>query len=347
MEIPEGTNKKLIKRIESDNIILNAAIRVFGKKGFSNASLTDIAKEAGVTQGLISQRFSGKVSILDAIFGRIPTESLAVNKENPTLEDAFDTVIEKLVDVYDSNPEWFEFLHMVYNSSDVPEEFFDSQRRRFQRSEFYYIMLRAQESEIVPAGDVFEYFMIFYQNAFNIIAATRKYKMELPSKEAFYSIVSLERYKREQMRKIERLDAYIDVMTANFDLLCRVDEKIDKFEIIKKVSNHPIIDLMESGESFSAFLNELVENYVVEEDRERLRSALELKAIDAVLDENALDVLVFRVNLNGKRVFHQFRISRYIWDDDEREFLFGFFDIDSGIRTAIAMEKGKSDQLTI
>ena len=341
MEIPEGTNKKLIKRIESDNIILDAAIRVFGKKGFSNASLTDIAKEAGVTQGLISQRFSGKVSILDAIFGRIPTESLVVKKENPTLEDAFDTVIEKLVGVYDTNPEWFAFLHMVYNSSDVPDDFFESQRRRFKRSDFCPIMLQAQEAGIVPPGDLFEYFMIFYQNAFNLIVATRRYKMELPSKEAFYSIVSLERYKREKMRKIERLDAYIDVMTANFDLLCRVDEKIDKFEIIKKVSNHPILDSMKSEEPFYVNLKNLIEEHVVEEDRERLRSALKPEAIDAVLDENVLDVLVFRVKLNGKPTFHQLRISRYIWEDDEKEYLFGFFNIDGGIRAAIAMENGQ------
>ncbi len=340
-DIPEGTNKKLIKRIESDNYILDAAIRVFGKKGYSNTSLTDIAKEAGVTQGLISQRFSGKLSILDAVFGRIPTDTLVIPKENPTIEDAFDTVIDKLVGVYDANPEWFAFLRMAYNASDVPDEFFESQKRRFIRSEFYTVMLQAQEEGLVPEGDVFECFMIFYQNAFNLIATARRYKIELPSKEAFYSIVSLERYKREQMRKIERLDAYIDVMTANFDLLCRVDEKIDKFEIIKKVSNHPILDSMKSEEPFYVNLKNLIEEHVVEEDRERLRSALKPEAIDAVLDENVLDVLVFRVKLNGKPAFHQLRISRYVWEDDEKEYLFGFFNIDGGIRAAIAMENGQ------
>lgn len=340
-EKPEGTNKKLIKRIESDNIILDAAIKVFGIKGFSNASLTDIAKEAGVTQGLISQRFAGKISILDAIFGRIPTESLQVEGDNPSIEDAFDTVIEKLVGVYDVNPEWFSFLHMVYNSSDVPDEFFDAQRRRFMRSAFYPIMLQAQEEGLVPEGDVFECFMIFYQNAFNIISATRRYKMSLPEKDAFYSIVLFERMKKEQMRKINRFDTYIEAMTANFDLLCRVDEKLDKYEIIKKVSNHPILDSMEKDVPFYKHLENLVNNDIIEEDKARVKDALTIETIDKVLENNALDALFFRVNLNGVPTFHQMRISRYVWEDKEKEYLFGFFNIDAGIRAAIAMENGE------
>lgn len=337
-EIPESTNKKLIKRIESDNIILDAAIRVFGRKGFSNASLTDIAREAGVTQGLISQRFSGKISVLDAIFGRIPTEELVIDKEDPTIEDAFNCVIDKLVEIYDANPDWFGFLHMIYNSSDVPEEFFESQKRRFLRSPYNGIMLQAQKEGLIPVGDVFECFMIFYQNAFNLIATAKRYKMELPDKSAFYSIVLLERFKKEQLRKIKRLDAYLDAMTANFDLLCRVDDKLDSYEIIKKVSNHPILDNMEPGGSFMGHLQNLIDDHVVEEDKERIRQLLTIEAMDKVLDENVLDVLVFRVELNGVPTFHQLRISRYIWEDEEKEYLFGFFNIDSGIRTAIEIE---------
>lgn len=340
-DIPEGTNKKLIKRIESDNYILDAAIRVFGKKGYSNTSLTDIAKEAGVTQGLISQRFSGKLSILDAVFGRIPTDTLVIPKENPTIEDAFDTVIDKLVGVYDANPEWFAFLRMAYNASDVPDEFFESQKRRFIRSEFYTVMLQAQEEGLVPEGDPFECFMIFYQNAFNLIATARRYKMNLPEKDAFYSIVLLERLKQEQLRKIKRFDTYIETMTANFDLLCRVDAQLNKYEIIKKVPNNPILDAMKEGVPFYEYLDNLVNKDVVEEDKERVKTALSTEAIDRVLDNNILDVLVFRVNLNGVPTFHQLRISRYIWEDDEKEYLFGFFNIDDGIRAAIAMENGQ------
>lgn len=342
-DIPESTNKKLIKRIESDNIILDAAIKVFGKKGYSGTSLTDIAKEAGVTQGLISQRFSGKISVLDAIFGRIPTESLRVGDNAESIEDVFDCVIDKLTETYDTNPDWFHFLYMIYNSSDVPEEFYEAQKRRFDRTQFCKLMNKAQLDGYIPEGELFDYFMVFYQNAFNIIATSRKFRLNIPEKSAFYSIVLLEKIKKEQMREIKRLDSYIDVMTANFDLLCRVDDKLEKYEVIKLVPNHPFIKDLQPGRTFIEHLSKLIDENVFEEDKARIHAALSIEEIDKALDEAVLDVLVFRVVIDGKPAFHQLRISRYIWDDNVKEYLFGFFNIDSGIRAAIAMEN-KSNQ---
>ena len=48
--------------------ILEAALRVFAKKGFSGASNKDIAHEAGITPGLIYHYFESKEALLKAIF---------------------------------------------------------------------------------------------------------------------------------------------------------------------------------------------------------------------------------------------------------------------------------------
>jgi len=48
--------------------IIEAARRVFAKKGFSGASNKDIAQEAGITPGLIYHYFESKEALLKAIF---------------------------------------------------------------------------------------------------------------------------------------------------------------------------------------------------------------------------------------------------------------------------------------
>src|SRR5713226_8073515 len=53
--------------------IIDAAMRVFSQKGFSRATNKDIAREAGITPGLIYHYFESKEAVLKAIIeGRSP-----------------------------------------------------------------------------------------------------------------------------------------------------------------------------------------------------------------------------------------------------------------------------------
>jgi AcrR family transcriptional regulator len=57
--------------------IIEAAIRVFAQKGFTRATNKDIAREAGITPGLIYHYFESKEAVLKAIIeGRSPLKVL-------------------------------------------------------------------------------------------------------------------------------------------------------------------------------------------------------------------------------------------------------------------------------
>ena len=60
--------------------IIDAAIRVFSVKGVSHASLSMIAKEAGVTRGAVYWHFSNKTDLLNTLWDEIllPFEELTV-----------------------------------------------------------------------------------------------------------------------------------------------------------------------------------------------------------------------------------------------------------------------------
>jgi len=61
--------------------IMESALRVFAKKGFSGASNKDIAREAGITPGLIYHYFESKDALLKAIFDDLSPQRIV--RSNP------------------------------------------------------------------------------------------------------------------------------------------------------------------------------------------------------------------------------------------------------------------------
>jgi AcrR family transcriptional regulator len=62
---------------EKRRLILDAAVRVFARKGFHTSRVGDIAEEAGVAHGLLYHYFSSKDELLETIFRETWTELLA------------------------------------------------------------------------------------------------------------------------------------------------------------------------------------------------------------------------------------------------------------------------------
>ena len=61
-----GRNERLAA--EKRRLILDAAVRVFARRGFNGCRVSDIADEAGVAYGLVYHYFRSKDEILDTLF---------------------------------------------------------------------------------------------------------------------------------------------------------------------------------------------------------------------------------------------------------------------------------------
>jgi TetR/AcrR family transcriptional regulator, fatty acid metabolism regulator protein len=57
-----------VSREDRRRQILDAAVRVFGQKGFTQCRVSDIAEEAGVAYGLVYHYFASKDEVLDTLF---------------------------------------------------------------------------------------------------------------------------------------------------------------------------------------------------------------------------------------------------------------------------------------
>src|SRR5579884_4025689 len=69
--------------------ILNAAVRVFAKKGFHAARVSEVAKAAGVADGTIYLYFKSKDELLVSLFeDRVERLLAYMREELPKLDDA-------------------------------------------------------------------------------------------------------------------------------------------------------------------------------------------------------------------------------------------------------------------
>jgi len=57
--------------LETRKTIMDAAVRVIARQGVANASLTDIAREAGVTRGAIYWHFANKADLLNSLWEQV------------------------------------------------------------------------------------------------------------------------------------------------------------------------------------------------------------------------------------------------------------------------------------
>jgi TetR/AcrR family fatty acid metabolism transcriptional regulator len=78
---------------EKRDLILKAATKLFARRGFFNAQVADVAREAGVAAGTVYLYFQGKDDLLISIFERTMHEALAAVRQ---ALDGVDDPVERL-----------------------------------------------------------------------------------------------------------------------------------------------------------------------------------------------------------------------------------------------------------
>ena len=90
--------------------IMDAALRIFAEKGFQNATITEISKEAGVSEATIYEYFGTKEDLLFAIPEKITNETLEKStKVIPYIkgvEGKIRAILLFYMELYQSNPDY-------------------------------------------------------------------------------------------------------------------------------------------------------------------------------------------------------------------------------------------------
>lgn len=100
---------------ETKTRIERAAIAVFSKSGINGASIKDIAKAAGVSQGAMYNHYTSKEQLAWDLFSRswseIGTELRLRVREGSTLRQKLHAAIRYVFDLYEQDPELVTFVY--------------------------------------------------------------------------------------------------------------------------------------------------------------------------------------------------------------------------------------------
>jgi AcrR family transcriptional regulator len=84
-------------RKESKRKILDTALRLFGEKGFASTSISMIAKEAGISKGLMYNYFDSKDELLQAVLSDMVEHMEQPYREMMSIENSFE-MLGKMID---------------------------------------------------------------------------------------------------------------------------------------------------------------------------------------------------------------------------------------------------------
>ncbi|MFD0590383.1 TetR/AcrR family transcriptional regulator [Paenibacillus sp. GCM10027627] len=189
--------------------IINAALKEFALKGYAAASTNEIAKEAGISKGLLFHYFTSKKDLYVYLYDhtiRITSEAVA-NKIDLLEKDLFVRMrqlsIVKL-GIFGVYPNFFEFLKSVYfeEAADVSHELQDK-RKEIAASEYFKLFADIDRTKFKDGVDP--------NKALQII---------------LWSLEGLGEQEREKYRKLgqkvdidallEQTDQYLDLFKLSF-----------------------------------------------------------------------------------------------------------------------------------
>lgn len=109
-------------REQKREIICNSALELFAEHGFHSTSISEIAKKAGVSKGLMYNYFKNKEDLLSKIFQRCTDNVMELL--NPDFDDVItdeeaEDFFDKFFDVLISNPQEWKLFFQVSIQSDV------------------------------------------------------------------------------------------------------------------------------------------------------------------------------------------------------------------------------------
>lgn len=105
--------------------ILRAALRVFAERGLKSATVSDIAREAGISHGLLYHYFASKHALIDALFDQKIDRLRAISAEAVATDGSVATRLERALELMiveaESDPDLALFVTQAMTSRSLQE----------------------------------------------------------------------------------------------------------------------------------------------------------------------------------------------------------------------------------
>lgn len=270
----ENTNSRKQKRAESDASILRSAIENFGRVGYTNCSVAQIARGAGVSPGLITQRYASKEDLfneaLATVFGCV-----AIDFDNvESVRSCLVNILHKAVNLKANKPEIFRFLVMAHNSTDTPTSYIKKVRQYLEKTNTYRLFEEAQRKGTLPEGDINNLLDSYIALVYLQVGICSKYGQELPPEEYFLGGIHYVDEEIESRKRWERLLS--DVISSSFESMTYLNTEENYGEGMFTNNTKAVYRTNDArGE-----IEKNIMTVVSEEDRQKMREFYDFETIN-------------------------------------------------------------------
>lgn len=126
---PRTPQQFLEIREEKMTLIMDVALEHFANEGYFRTSISHIARQAGISKGLMYNYFKSKEALLKAIIHKSINEIyryLDINKDGYLSEDEFDFFIRRIHTIFKEKRRFWQLLMQLLVQNDVREQFLKS-----------------------------------------------------------------------------------------------------------------------------------------------------------------------------------------------------------------------------
>jgi len=188
--MPRTKEQNMAIRAEKKQMIMEAALHLFAKKGFAATSINDIAQSAKISQGLLYNYFTSKEEVLRSIWDRLSDEFVQMIDPNQdgevTPEEAenfIDKTFEMLITRREEMKLYFQFSFQP-DVIDIMKHKYDT-AKAMERQQFVLKYF----TERLPIANA--------TNAYiTVLTFVKGLSMALTYNEMLFDVETIEKYKK-------------------------------------------------------------------------------------------------------------------------------------------------------
>ena len=154
---PRKSVKTQARSLASRQAVIDAVIELISNHGFSSATTANIAKQAGVTWGVLQYHFGGKREIFQAVLGSANPELFKEIDEIPLdaaePEELITAVIDKLWQ-YHASPTYRAAMEILLNHAHLEDDFYEFALETYkQLTQFFRKLFKACGSQLTRSEE--------------------------------------------------------------------------------------------------------------------------------------------------------------------------------------------------
>lgn len=323
------------RRKESDAKIISAAIKNFGLYGYAQASISKIAKDAGVSPGLITNRYASKEELF-AVTSVGVLEKIAIDYDS--VMDAREfliQVISVVIKLYKSDYEMFKFVSTLYMNYDKPKNSMFKLKEAFESTKGYVLLNQAQKDGLLQKGDISKLMNAFLAHIFIQLDICKRFGVDMPENDYFLAAI----YKEDKEFVSFYYQQFLNVLMKEYQSawLIKVDDlSLNIFTYDEKKAAANSVQTVLNMQNYEEARLWYIENCVVEQSRKLM---LEQTTVDYILAKIAGGKPFFVEYgrcVDGEINYNQLCYNKIVDRNDNIEYIsMGFRNIDIAKRSEI------------